>query len=132
MAAAARSAPPVYQPQVLARSPKRGSERIISDNESFTVIVPFWAVWPFETLVIGKRHTTRLDQLNTTESTALAGILGEFNGSLWRLVPNSIPVFNGISSAADGRKFARQLALARALFSTSASLGEGPEVYGRL
>jgi UDPglucose--hexose-1-phosphate uridylyltransferase len=50
-------------------------ERVIFDNPSFAVVVPFWAVWPFETLVIGKRHTGAIDQLNPAERDDLADVL---------------------------------------------------------
>jgi UDPglucose--hexose-1-phosphate uridylyltransferase len=56
---------------------ERGSERMVCENESFVVVVPFWAVWPFETLVIGRRHTTGLDELSRVERVALAAILRE-------------------------------------------------------
>src|SRR6202795_961452 len=32
------------------------NERIVCQNEAFVVLVPFWALWPFETLVLSKRH----------------------------------------------------------------------------
>ncbi len=51
------------------------AERLVCDNEHFVVVVPFWAVWPFETLVIGKRHTTALDELDIEERDCLADIL---------------------------------------------------------
>ena len=41
-----------------------GAERLIFENGSFAVVVPFWAVWPFETLMIGKRHTGAIEELN--------------------------------------------------------------------
>ena len=34
---------------------KRG-ERVVCQNDAFAVVVPFWAVWPYETLVLSKRH----------------------------------------------------------------------------
>jgi len=49
--------------------------RIVIENESFAVVVPFWAVWPFEVLLISKRHCTGLDQLSETERTDLAEII---------------------------------------------------------
>lgn len=50
-------------------------ERIICENSAFVVVVPFWAVWPFETLVISRRHNGSLDALDTRERAALADIL---------------------------------------------------------
>ena len=50
-------------------------ERLVLSNQSFHVIVPFWAVWPFETMVIGKRHAAGLDELTMAERNDLADIL---------------------------------------------------------
>jgi UDPglucose--hexose-1-phosphate uridylyltransferase len=38
-------------------------ERIVLENEHFVALVPFWAVWPFETMIISKRHVQMLEQL---------------------------------------------------------------------
>ncbi len=54
---------------------RHSSERLVCENESFAVLVPFWAVWPFETIVISKRHLTAMDELADAERTALADIL---------------------------------------------------------
>jgi UDPglucose--hexose-1-phosphate uridylyltransferase len=50
-------------------------ERLIFDNDSFAVMVPFWAVWPFETLIIGKRHTGAIEELTGKERDDLADVL---------------------------------------------------------
>jgi UDPglucose--hexose-1-phosphate uridylyltransferase len=39
------------------------------------VVVPFWAAWPFETLVIAKHPTTRLADLDDDARAALARTL---------------------------------------------------------
>jgi UDPglucose--hexose-1-phosphate uridylyltransferase len=52
-----------------------GGERLIFENSSVAVIVPFWAVWPFETIVIGKRHTGAIEQLTPRERDDLAEAL---------------------------------------------------------
>ena len=51
------------------------SERIICQNDGFVVLVPFWAVWPFETLVLSRRHIASLDQLDIGERDLLGDIL---------------------------------------------------------
>jgi UDPglucose--hexose-1-phosphate uridylyltransferase len=51
------------------------ASRVVCENEAFVVLVPFWAVWPFETLVIGKRHLTALEELEERERGLLADIL---------------------------------------------------------
>ena len=50
-------------------------ERLVCENEHFAVIVPFWAVWPFETIVISRRHTGTLLELSPPERDSLADIL---------------------------------------------------------
>ncbi len=53
----------------------RARERLVCENESFAALVPFWAVWPFETLVLSKRHVTAMDKLSDSERDGLADIL---------------------------------------------------------
>lgn len=50
-------------------------ERIICQNDAFVVLVPHWAVWPFETLLLSKRHFGAIDQISGLERDALADIL---------------------------------------------------------
>jgi len=50
-------------------------ERLVCENDSFAALVPFWAVWPFETVVIAKRHLTAMDELDPDERGRLADIL---------------------------------------------------------
>jgi len=52
-------------------------ERRVLENEDFLAVVPYWAVWPFETLLISKQHRTGLDELLPSERTSLAAILRE-------------------------------------------------------
>ena len=60
--------------QYLSLEEKSG-ERFVCGNEHFAAMVPFWAVWPFETIVIPRRHTTSLRELSTNERDSLADIL---------------------------------------------------------
>src|SRR5208282_1572708 len=50
-------------------------ERLVCANDHFVLLVPFWAVWPFETLLVSRRRVSALDELNDKERTALAEIL---------------------------------------------------------
>ena len=49
--------------------------RIVCQNDAFAVLVPFWAVWPFESLVLSKRHLASIDQLSGEERDLLGDIL---------------------------------------------------------
>jgi UDPglucose--hexose-1-phosphate uridylyltransferase len=53
----------------------RLAERIICENDAFLVVVPFWAMWPFETLIMSRRHIGSLHDLDDTERDALADVL---------------------------------------------------------
>jgi UDPglucose--hexose-1-phosphate uridylyltransferase len=50
-------------------------ERIVLANEHFVALVPFWAVWPFETLVLPRVHTGSLPDLTEPARDGLADIL---------------------------------------------------------
>jgi len=50
-------------------------ERIVCENDRFAAVVPYWAVWPFETLVISRRHAPSLAALDPRERDALADVL---------------------------------------------------------
>jgi UDPglucose--hexose-1-phosphate uridylyltransferase len=51
------------------------AERLVCENDAFVALVPFWAVWPFETLVLARRHLGGLENLTSAERDALADIL---------------------------------------------------------
>jgi UDPglucose--hexose-1-phosphate uridylyltransferase len=51
------------------------TERIVVENEHWLAVVPFWAVWPFETLLLPRRHVLRLPDLTNGERDGLADIL---------------------------------------------------------
>lgn len=50
-------------------------ERVVIENADWLAIVPFWAVWPFETMLLPRRHVLRLPDLNDSERESLAIIL---------------------------------------------------------
>ncbi len=50
-------------------------ERVVVANEHWVVVVPFWAVWPFETLLLPRRPVMRMYDLEETERDTLADIL---------------------------------------------------------
>jgi UDPglucose--hexose-1-phosphate uridylyltransferase len=74
---------------------RAAGERIVEENDAFLTVVPFWAVWPFETMVISKRHLTAMDQLAAAERDALAGILKRTTARYDRLFQVSFPYSMG-------------------------------------
>ena len=70
--------------------------RVVVQNEGFLAVVPFWAVWPFETLVLSKRHLADLRDLNRMERDALTEILQEVSTRYDRLFATSFPYSMGL------------------------------------
>jgi UDPglucose--hexose-1-phosphate uridylyltransferase len=66
-------------------------ERVLEENASFLTVVPFWAVWPFETMAIPKRHLTGLDALTDAEREDLADILKRTTARYDKLFHVSFP-----------------------------------------
>jgi UDPglucose--hexose-1-phosphate uridylyltransferase len=50
-------------------------ERIVSENESFVALVPYWAVWPFETMILSRRHARSFVDFTDAERNDLAAIM---------------------------------------------------------
>jgi UDPglucose--hexose-1-phosphate uridylyltransferase len=50
-------------------------ERVVASNGSFIAVVPFWAVWPFEVMILPVRHVADLESMTDTERDDLAAIL---------------------------------------------------------
>jgi UDPglucose--hexose-1-phosphate uridylyltransferase len=69
--------------------------RVICENEDFLVVVPWWAVWPFETLVLSKRHIGSLKEFKDGEKTSLADILKQTTTRYDNLFETSFPYTMG-------------------------------------
>jgi UDPglucose--hexose-1-phosphate uridylyltransferase len=50
-------------------------ERIVVEDEHFVALVPFWAVWPYETMIVSKRHIQNIMQFTEEEKKSFAAIL---------------------------------------------------------
>ena len=50
-------------------------ERIVCENAGFVALAPFWAVWPFEVMLLSTRHVQDMAQLNGSERDGLVEIL---------------------------------------------------------
>ena len=59
----------------VAEAELREGTRVIEANEHWLAVVPFWAAWPFETLLIACGPVARLEQLDEAQRSALAEIL---------------------------------------------------------
>jgi UDPglucose--hexose-1-phosphate uridylyltransferase len=70
-------------------------ERLVLANDHFVLLVPFWAVWPFETLLISRRPVSAVDKLSDEERTGLAEILRQTTIRYDNLFQNSFPYTMG-------------------------------------
>ncbi len=62
------------EPMLLAVARAEGADgsRVVFETKHWLVIVPFWATWPFETLLLPKVHVRRLPELSESLAADLA------------------------------------------------------------
>ena len=81
-------------------------QRIVCENDEFVVLVPFWAVWPFETLVLSRTHLGSLDAFSAAQQHGLADILKRLTSIYDRLFSTSFPYTMGFHQRpTDGEQY---------------------------
>jgi len=70
-------------------------ERLVVENEHFVALVPYWAVWPFEMMLISRRHVQSIDQLSGPERNGLADIIKQLTVRYDNLFNVSFPYSMG-------------------------------------
>jgi UDPglucose--hexose-1-phosphate uridylyltransferase len=79
-------------------------ERIIYENDTFVSLVPFWALWPYETMIIPKRNIQHLLQLSPNEIIDFAEMIRVITVKYDNLFKISFPYSSGIHQApTDGK-----------------------------
>jgi len=74
-------------------------ERIVVETEHWVAVVPYWAVWPFETLLLPKVHVKRLTELTEAQAKDLAVILKKLATKYDNLFETSFPYSMGFHAA---------------------------------
>ena len=74
-------------------------ERIVAENESWVALVPFWAVWPFELLVLPKRRVAMLEELTEPERDGFANILHTVTAGYNHVFETPFPYSMGLHPA---------------------------------
>ncbi|MFL1013343.1 UDP-glucose--hexose-1-phosphate uridylyltransferase [Flavisericum labens] len=74
-------------------------ERIIFENDAFAVLVPFWAIWPFETMIVPKKHQSNILVLNKEESLQYAEAISVITKAYDKVFNTSFPYSSGIHQA---------------------------------
>ena len=77
-------------------------ERVIFEDQSFVALVPWWAVWPFEALIVSKRHMGSLPDFDDAERNSLAGTLHRITTRYDNLFETSFPYTMGFHQSPVG------------------------------
>ncbi|HEY1454554.1 MAG TPA: UDP-glucose--hexose-1-phosphate uridylyltransferase [Roseiarcus sp.] len=78
-------------------------ERIVFANNDFCVLVPFWAIWPFETMILPRRRIGGFAELKAGEKTSLAQALSQLTRRYDKLFDTPFPYSMGFhQKPADG------------------------------
>lgn len=71
-------------------------ERILAKNEHFVALIPYWAVWPYEAMIVPRKHYQHIGQLNAEEEKAFAEIIKKLTTKYDNLFETSFPYSSGI------------------------------------
>jgi len=70
-------------------------ERIVTENADWVVVVPYWAVWPYETMLLPKTHIRRFTDVNSEQRDSLAAIIKVLTSKYDNLFKTSFPYSMG-------------------------------------
>ncbi len=80
-------------------------ERIIFENDAFVVLIPFWAVWPFEAMIVPKKQQSNILELNDTEALLFSEAISVLTKAYDKIFNTSFPYSSGIHQApTDGKE----------------------------
>ncbi len=77
----------------------RLKDRVILENDHFVAVVPFWATWPFETMIIPRRPMADITQMAKDEIEAYAECIRQVTVKYDNLFETSFPYSAGIHQA---------------------------------
>lgn len=78
-------------------------ERIIFENDGFVVLIPFWAIWPFEAMIVPKRHMSSISEMTDAETLQYAEAIAVLTKAYDKIFNTSFPYSSGIhQSPTDG------------------------------
>lgn len=88
---------------------QKEQRRLVYENDDFLAIVPYWATWPYELMVLPKRHLGAINELNTREQTSLAKALKQVGVIYDNLFQTSFPYSMGLhQTPTDGLTYPEQ------------------------
>lgn len=81
---------------------EKGGDRMVYANDAFVAVVPFWAIWPFEILVVSTRHIDAFNAVNSGERELLADVLRRVTQSYDALFNSPFPYTMGFHQRPSG------------------------------
>ncbi len=91
-----------YQKTILKdyiKEEQKNEERILYQNEHFVLLIPFWAVWPFETMIIPIKAQNSIEEMNIEEEIAFAETIAVITKAYDKIFDCSFPYSSGIHQA---------------------------------
>ena len=73
--------------------------RLVVENDDFIVLTPFWAVWPFETMILPRRHMASINEMTVSEQASFADVLKRLTTRYDNIFMTSFPYSSGIHQA---------------------------------
>ncbi|XP_060062551.1 galactose-1-phosphate uridylyltransferase-like [Ylistrum balloti] len=80
-------------------------ERVILQNDCWVWLVPYWAVWPYETMLLPRRHVLRIQDLTDQERESLADIMKKLLSKYDNMFDISFPYSMGWHGAPTGKMY---------------------------
>jgi UDPglucose--hexose-1-phosphate uridylyltransferase len=74
-------------------------DRVVTRNASFVALVPFWAVWPFEVMIMPRRHVPQLQNFTDEERVDFAEILKSVTATYDQVFDTPFPYSMGLHPA---------------------------------
>ncbi len=80
-------------------------ERVLFENDHFISLIPYWAVWPYETMILPKKKISYISALNERQKISFAEIIKSTTIKLDNIFSTSFPYSMGIHQApTDGKE----------------------------
>ena len=74
-------------------------ERVLIENKYFVSLIPYWAIWPYETMILPKKKIAHLEELNEEQKVSFAEIIKATTIKLDNIFSTSCPYSMGIHQA---------------------------------
>lgn len=74
----------------------RLAERVVASNEHFVALVPYWAVWPFEVMILSTRHIAAVEEMTDAEREGLAAMLRSVTATYDKVFDTPFPYSMGL------------------------------------